>query len=340
MGRLERACLVMPFRNEARHLPEVLDSLDAQNIRAARVRYILVDSASEDDGPRVARDWLCSTGNEGELVRVERPGIAIALNAGIGKARPDEVVVRLDAHTVYAPDYVQTLLDALGALPADVWWVGGAQSEPVASSFGGRLVRALMTNPIGLGGSDMRRGATTPRRIDCNPYLGAFRPGVFQNVGGFDVRWMANEDAELAARVQAARGLIWFVPARCFYRISRSPQQTLAQWHRYGFWRSRTARRHPSTLRPRHFAPLIAAVAAVALALSPARIALAPLAAAFAALVVALREKREDPLVTVASLAFFPLVHLAFATGLLRGWLTAPMKADDVAFYPAELPQS
>jgi glycosyltransferase involved in cell wall biosynthesis len=325
MNAPERACLVMPFRNEARHLPEVLASLAAQRAPGARLRYVFVDSASSDDGAAVARAWLDATGNSGEVVTVERPGISRALNAGIARAAPDEIVVRLDAHTLYDPDYLAQLIAALAALPRNVWWVGGSLIEPLAGSFSQRLVRALMTNPTGLGASDWRR-ARRLRRVESNVYLGAFRPGVLRALGGFDEDWIANEDAELAARIYAAGGEVWFVPVRCAYRINRGPRATLAQWHRYGFWRARTIVRHPATLRPRHAAPPLALALGLALALSPLRPALLPLAAAFAALVAARREPGEQPLVTAAAVAYFPLVHAAFATGLLRGWAIGPVR--------------
>src|SRR5260370_41999999 len=94
------ACLVMPFRNEARSLAEVLDSLARQRSTRARLRYVFVDSASTDASAWIAREWLKSTGNEGEVVTEGRLGISIALNAGIARARAGELVVRLDAHTV------------------------------------------------------------------------------------------------------------------------------------------------------------------------------------------------------------------------------------------------
>jgi succinoglycan biosynthesis protein ExoA len=321
MDDADRACLIMPFRNEARSLPEVLESLARQRGTRARLRYVFVDSASTDASAQLAREWLQATGNEGEVVSEERPGISIALNAGIARVRGGEIVIRLDAHTIYDQGYLAMLLDVLAESPQEVWWVGGSLIEPLAADLPGRVVRALMTNPMGLGASAWRR-ATTLRRVESNVYLGAFRPGVLQSLGGFDERWIANEDSELAARIDAAGGEIWFVPVRCSYHITRGLRQTLAQWHRYGFWRARTTCRHPATLRPRHVAPPLAMALALALAISPARIALVPLAALFAALVVARRERGESPAVTAAAALYFPLVHAAFALGLVRGWVS------------------
>lgn len=321
-----RCCLLMPFRNEASSLDRVLDSLARQNADWSRLRFVGIDSASSDASAALVQAWLARHAIRGEVVRIDRPGIPRALNAGIARVAPGEAVVRLDAHTTYAPGYLPTLLHALDQLGEDVWWVGGPQ-RPARSAddgFGHSLVRALMTNPMGLGGAAWRH-ANAPRLVD-SVYLGVFRPGVLERVGGFDEAWAANEDAELAARIRAAGGLIWYVPAGCDYRITRGPLATLRQWSRYGFWRAHTMVRHPSTVRPRHLAPPLALVVAFALALSPARVALLPLGTAFAALVVRSRERDEPLAVTLASLVYFPCTHVAFAGGLAAGAFAATLK--------------
>ncbi|HYZ17494.1 MAG TPA: glycosyltransferase [Candidatus Acidoferrum sp.] len=321
-----QCCLVMPFRNEASSLAPVLDSLAQQDVDWSRFRFIGVDSASRDASGALVQAWLGRHGIRGEVVRVDRPGIPRALNAGIARVERGEAVVRLDAHTTYAPGYLRTLLHALDELGEDVWWVGGPQHPaPLnGAGFGHALVRALMTNRMGLGGAAWRH-AKTPRPVD-SVYLGVFRPGVLERVGGFDDAWEANEDAELAARIRAAGGRIWYVPARCDYHITRVPVATLRQWSRYGFWRAHTMLRHPSTVRPRHLAPPLALLVAVTLALSPARAALLPLGAAFAALVVRSRERDERIAVTLATLLYFPCTHLAFAGGMAAGAVAATLK--------------
>jgi glycosyltransferase involved in cell wall biosynthesis len=106
----------MPFRNEAASLADVLASLATQTINRSRLRFIGVDSASSDGSGEIVRRWLRETGIAGEVIRVERPGIPVALNAGNSRAAADEIIVRLDAHTLYEPRYLETLLDALAGL--------------------------------------------------------------------------------------------------------------------------------------------------------------------------------------------------------------------------------
>jgi|GEM_PF-837559 len=311
----------MPFRNEAASIDEVLASIAAQDVPRARLRLVAVDSGSTDTSADRVRVWMRRIGIDGEIVRLSRPGIPAALNAGIARARADEAVVRLDAHTVYASDFLSTLIGALDDAPPDVWWVGGRPTAFVCAAKGATLVRALMTNPVGLGGAAWRH-ANGVRAVQ-SAYLGIFRPGVLQRLGGFDEAWTANEDAELAARLHEAGGRVLCAPARCSYKITRGPGGTLRQWMRYGYWRAHTMLRHPRTIRPRQLAPPAAIALGGAIALTPFRPVLALAAAAFATLVVRFREAGEPAGVTAASIAYFPLTHAAFACGLAAGAIHA-----------------
>lgn len=314
-------CLVMPFRDEAAHLSAVLDAVAAQTIGHERLRLIAVDNGSSDGGADVVRRWAARVGIRTQIVRVERPSIPSALNAGIAEARADEYVVRLDAHTVYGATYLACIERAFEQLPQDAWWVGGSPGTLSGEGNLGRaLVASLMMNPLGLGGAAWRSGSVL-REVE-SAYLGAWRPGVLARIGGFDPHWRANEDGELGARIRAYGGTVWFAPLPCRYRITRGPIRTLAQWRRYGFWRARTILRHRSTLRLRHLAPPAEVVLGLTLACSPLRIALLPLALLFAALLIARRPAGESPLVTAAAIAYFPLAHAAFAIGLAGGLMT------------------
>jgi hypothetical protein len=74
-------------------------------------------------------------------------------------------------------------------------------------------------------------------------------------------------------------------------------------------------------VRPRHILAPAALVFSVGLLLSPLRLALVPLYALYALATIALRRRGERPLVTAASLIFFPFVHSGYACGLIVGTL-------------------
>jgi len=310
----------MPFLNEARHLPRVLASIEAQTFERDRIFLVAVDNGSSDAGPALVEAWLARTGTPGVLVTAAVRSIPFALNTGLAHATERDVVVRLDAHTIYDPQYLATIERAFETLEDDVWCVGGAPTPAPAADFASALGEALYSNPMGLGPADFRSNPERTRRV-TTVYLGAWRPGVLQRLGGFDERWEANEDCELSERLAAAGGATARIPVRCGRISTRGPVSTVRQWSRYGFWRAQTFRRYPRAVRPRHIVAPAALVVALALLLSSRRLALVPLYVAYALATVALRRRDEKPLITAASLAFFPFVHSGYACGLIIGGL-------------------
>lgn len=320
-----RACLIMPFLNEARHLPDVLASLAAQTVPHANLRLVAIDDGSSDGGDALVARWLAAGSIAGEVVHAAAHSIPRALNAALAHVAADEYVVRIDAHTRYAPDYVETILRAFAELGAGVWCVGGSHEIVAPDGFSKQLHAALFNNPMGLGPAAYR--ATDRVGPVASVYLGAWRPGVLQRLGGYDEGWRANEDAELAARIWDAGGAVVRVHARSSKIITRDAAGALRQWTRYGYWRAQTILRHPRSVRWRHVAPPVAVVATSALAATRARRVLPLLFAGFAVLTWRLRPREERRAVTAASLVYFPLVHAGFGCGMLAGLAAGAARA-------------
>jgi glycosyltransferase involved in cell wall biosynthesis len=315
-----RYALIMPFLNESQYLPAVLESIRTQTLDHRRMYLLAIDNGSTDDGAAIVRAWLAANDIDGRVIRTEIRSIPHALNCGIREAGPNDYIIRLDAHTWYAPSYAATIAAAFERLPAGIWCVGGGQEPDRPAGFSKALYAALLTNPMGLGGAPYR--SSDAEREVPHVYLGAWRPGVLQRLGGFDEAWLANEDSELSERLREAGGRLMRIAVDCKYIVSRDALAAVKQWHRYGFWRAQTIKRHPKTLRPRHFAPPAALIGGLALLASPWRPALVPLFVVFSVATFANRRPGESPSVTLASCFFFPVLHAANGLGLIRGALT------------------
>lgn len=313
-----RIALVMPVRNEARDIGDVLASLDTQSIDHARLHLLAVDGESEDDTREIIATWLAGSSISGEILTNPRRTIPTSLNLGIAHAGAQAHIVRLDGHTVYGPEYLNALIEALESAPEEVACVGGPQHPIADASFAHRVVATLYSNRLGLGGSEHRAGAQT-RRFVSQVYLGAWRAGLLQQIGGFDERWKANEDSELCARVLEAGYQILWLPVESRYRINRGIRQTIRQWGEYGYWRAQTLRRHPAIARPRHFAAPLGLLLALALAISPLRLVLPWLLLLYLGLLWRQRDRSESLGVTAASALFLPACQIAWASGLIRG---------------------
>lgn len=316
--------LVMPVYNEAADLPDVLRSLAAQTYPHQLFALTVVDGGSTDGSPDIVREWLATTDIAGKVLHNPRRTIPTSLNAGIAAAPAGDIIVRLDAHTTYEPDYLARIIDAFDALPPSVACVGGPVVPMRERRFDHALVSALYTNPMGLGGADFR--SVRAPRAARGVYLGAWRPGVVQAAGGFDEGFEANEDGELAARLRRAGFETYLVPALSAYRVKRGPLAAIRQWGKYGFWRAQTLRRHPRETRVRHLVPPLVLFGGLVLLATPLRPAVAAGYALYCAGVFANRPAGERWTVTLATCVFFPACQAAWSIGLLRGLLTGSLR--------------
>lgn len=316
-----RVAMIMPVYNEARHLAAVLQSIAAQEFDHERMFLVVVDGNSTDSSAEIARAWLATATVDGCVVSNPRRKIPISMNLALQYVSEDDIILRLDAHAIYASTYVAETVKALTNAPADVACVGTVAVPAPGTTFEERLVEALHTNPWGLGGGGCRLDEV--READ-SVYLGAWRPGVLIDAGGFNETMEANEDGEVAARVRRLGYRILRVPLPCRFLIKRGVYASLRQWSRYGFWRAKMLQRHPRFVRIRHVAPPAGVVVILALLSSPLRLLLLPAFFVYALFVFRGRGKCEPWLVTLASLAFFPAVQFAWGVGMLAGIATGP----------------
>ena len=318
-----RVVLIMPVRNEARDIRDVLHSLDAQSIAHERLYLLAIDGESSDDTKALIEQWLVRTKIKGRCLTNPQRTIPTSLNLGINHAEPDDIIARLDGHTIYGSEYLKTLVEALESAPNDVACTGGPQHPIADEQFAHQVVGTLYSNRFGLGGSEHR--ISEARRFVSQVYLGVWRPGILQQLGGFNEQWRANEDSEICARMLEAQYRILWLPVESRYRINRGMWKTVLQWGGYGYWRAQTLRRHPAIARPRHFIAPAGVILALLLLLTPLRITLPFLYAIYIALVWLKRDTKEPFPVTLMSFVFLPACQFAWSLGVIRG-ICLPLK--------------
>src|SRR3954452_8943621 len=99
--------IVLPTLDERSHLRDCLDSLLAQDF--GDIAEILVVDGGSTDG---TREVVAGEPAPVRLLDNPRVTAAAAMNVGIREAA-GEVIVRADAHTLYAPDYVRRCVEVL-----------------------------------------------------------------------------------------------------------------------------------------------------------------------------------------------------------------------------------
>ena len=316
--------VIVPCRNESRHIDECLESILANDYPANLVEVLVVDGASTDDTrERVAR-WAARHPGV-RLLDNPRRIAPTALNIGIAAARGD-VVMRMDAHTAYPPHYISRLVGWLCRSGADN--VGGvcdtraATDTPVA-----RAIAAALAHPFGVGNSWFRIGTTVPRWVDTVPF-GCFWRDLFDRVGGFDEELARNQDDEFNLRLTRRGGRILLVPDVVAVYYARGSIGSLARmYYQYGVFKPLVARKVGAVLTLRQLVPsmlvIALAVGAIASLLAPrlAALWLGVLAVYGAAVAIAALSVvgRTGPAAGLASVIVFPTLHIAYGGGFLRG---------------------
>ncbi|MEO5826558.1 MAG: glycosyltransferase, partial [Gemmatimonadales bacterium] len=190
---------------------------------------------------------------------------AAAFNIGIREAR-GRYLVRMDAHSRYAPDYVAESIRLLEATGAGN--VGGVQ-RAAGSGAVAEAIAAAVSSPFAAGDAKYRN-ATEPGWVDT-VYLGAWRVETLRALGGMRTDLAVNEDYEMNVRLrQLGHGVYLSPTIRSTYFVRASLTKLARQYGRYGFWKVRTLMDHPHSLRLRQ---LVAPAFVLALVVTPVSLA-------------------------------------------------------------------
>jgi glycosyltransferase involved in cell wall biosynthesis len=318
-----RVSILLPVRNEERHIEQTLRALVAQDYPRDRVEILVADGRSEDRTREIVEGLAREVPG---LTLIDNPGriVSTGLNAALSRAR-GAYLIRVDGHTEIAPDYVSQCVAELERTGADN---AGGRMETRGETPFGRAVAVATSSPFGVGNARFHY-ATGEEWVDT-VYLGAWPRRTFERVGGFDEELVRNQDDEHNARLRAAGGRILLSPKiRSVYTVRSGPLALWRQYFSYGFWKVRVLQKRARQMKPRHFAPplavlTVAAGAALAPFLPAARWGLLALAAADGAANHAgsLPAGRGLPPSVRVRLPFaFAILHFAYGIGFLGGLL-------------------
>ncbi|HET6845322.1 MAG TPA: glycosyltransferase family 2 protein [Anaerolineales bacterium] len=327
--------IIIPCYNEQATIGALLSAICSQTYPLSRLEVVIADALSEDG----TRSEIGRFQRENAPLRIAivdnpRRTIPSGLNQAI-RASSGEIIVRLDAHSKPAPNYVERCvqdLDAgLGENVGGVWTIVEGGTGKVA-----RAIAAAAAHPLGAGDALYRLGGSA-RAVDTVPF-GAFRRSLLDTMGGFDEQLLTNEDYEFNYRIRGAGGRVWLDPAIVSEYVARATLGELAhQYWRYGYWKYRMLRHHPRSLRWRQAIPpiLVAAMlalAALALFLGIARVGLVCLIVLYgltllaAAVDIAIR--RGDIWLMPASAAALATMHTAWGAGFLWSAVRSTARRD------------
>ena len=317
MLRSMRVTIAMPSFNEEHYIEACIASVQAQDYPAELIEILVADGRSTDR----TREILARLSEADPRIRmIDNPARLQA--AGLGllvKEATGDIIVRMDVHAEYAPDYVRRCVEVLERTGADN--VGGAQRAKAKTAFQ-RALCAALESPLGVGGAKYR--SSEAEGFVDTVFLGAFRRRVFESIGLWDPGAITNEDAELNQRILDAGGQVYLSKDIVVHYFPRDSIQTLAkQYFRYGRGRARTLLklgRFP-TLRP--LLPFFMVSGAATLILLPPLWPLVPAAVATYALATGAEAVRVGRKLGAGALptvwSIFPVLHASHGAGFAAG---------------------
>jgi succinoglycan biosynthesis protein ExoA len=245
--------IIVPCYNEETTIRHLLDAVLAQTYPREQMELVISDGMSTDH----TRDVIAVFQKEhvdlaARVVENSTRTIPSGLNQAIRESS-GEIIVRLDAHSMPIPEYVERCVAAhesgMGDNVGGVWEIRAGADTWIAEA-----ISFAAAHPFGVGDAMYRLNAKAGA-VDTVPF-GSFRRSLIDKIGAFDETLLANEDYEFNTRVRESGGTVWLDPSIRSVYFSRSTLGKLAsQYWRYGFWKLKMLKRYPHTLRWRQALP-------------------------------------------------------------------------------------
>ena len=322
--------VICPIYNEERYIVRCIESIIAQDYPKDDLEVLFVDGMSTD-GTRamitkyqVKYPYLHIVNNPDKIVPV-------AMNRGI-EASSGEVIIRIDAHAEYQPNYFSALVKRLYELDADD--VGTVCKTDVLNKTSKTLaIREVLSNKFGVGNSVFRTGISDAQQVDTVPF-GCWKREVFEKYGKYDIRLIRNQDIELSKRIIRGGGKIFIIPdTHCTYYARETFKALAKNNFGNGKWNILTVyyTGEINSLSPRHFVPLMFILSLlVPLSIGffwyPALWVVAASLFAYLCLIgtISIKLTKTKGLSFVRLIQSFMVLHFSYGWGSLIGILSLP----------------
>lgn len=248
--------VICPIYNEERYIRGCIESILAQDYPKDDLEVIFADGMSTDRTREIVAEY---TAKYPWIRLIDNPKRIVppALNAAI-RASHGDIIMRLDAHASYQPNYFSALAAALERNDADN--AGSVCKTDVLNKTPKALaIREVLSHPLGVGNSAFRTGIDGAREVDTVPF-GCWRRSVFSRFGKYDERLVRNQDIELNKRIKAGGGKIVIIPDTfCTYYARETFSKLAKNNFGNGKWNILTVyyTHQLKSLSLRHFIPLI-----------------------------------------------------------------------------------
>jgi len=244
--------VVIPIHNEERYIEACLDSLLNQDYPMHLIEAILVDGMSTDATRKIITEKYTSKYSFIKMIDNPEKSVQFALNYGI-KAAKHEYIVRFDAHSEYATDYVSKCIEYQLKTNADNI---GSPNIVMGKNPIQKAVAAAYYSPFALGGG--RNHIENYEGYSDTVSFGSFLKSTAEKLNYFDEDLTLNEDDDFNFRLIEQGGKVYITPEiRSTYYPRDNYRALFKQYYLYGFWKVAVIKKHKKPARLSHLVPLL-----------------------------------------------------------------------------------
>ena len=241
--------VAIPVCNEANYIEQLVRDF-LQTSYPNLVEILIADGDSTDETQSIVKRVSVEDSRVRLLnnpQQIQSAGLNIMLRESKG-----DIFLRLDAHSDYAPDYIEKCVEAL--LKSNASNAGGAQRF-VASSLFQSGVALASKSLLGSGGAKYRD--PNYQGYADTVYLGCFWKECLLAVSGYSTEGTTNEDAELNQRLISKNTQAIYIDPniKSWYYPRKSLYLLFIQYFKYGMGRCNTSRKHPLKAQLRGLLP-------------------------------------------------------------------------------------
>lgn len=258
-----RISVVIPCFNEEKYIAALIENLLQQDYPKDKTEIIFADGLSSDRTKEIIQSYqnfsLHRRGVGGEanpfIKIIDNPHRVVphALNSAI-RASTGEIIVRMDAHSIYPKNYWSVLVQKLQEHNAEN--VGGVWiTQAGAETLTAKAIVLATSHPLGIGNADYRLGAKEDKVADTVPY-GCFHRSLFERIGYFDEQLLRNQDDEFNGRIIKNGGKIVLIPSLEIKYFARENFKKLwRMFYQYGLFKPLVNLKLGAPATIRQFAP-------------------------------------------------------------------------------------
>lgn len=246
---LKKVSVIVPCRNERRHIEAFMASLLQQEAEDMDVEFLIADGMS-DDGTRDYLKEICAKHPKVRIIDNPEKFVSTGLNRAIRAARGD-IIARMDVHTEYASDYLKKCVELLLKTGADN---AGGPARTKAHGYLQEAICLAYHSPFSCGGASFHN-PDFEGQVDTVTY-GCWHKNTLLRLGLFDEELVRNQDDELNLRITRSGGKIFQSSSiRSWYHPRASLRALFNQYMQYGYWKVRVIQKHRLPASIRHLVP-------------------------------------------------------------------------------------